>query len=57
MTRHLAGLLACLLAAGAVPAAAMTPDEAYDRLVNTFPNAGQQNFDAFYDHLCVLDLL
>jgi hypothetical protein len=26
-------------------------------LMNLFPDAGQQNFDAFYDHLCVLDLL
>ena len=31
--------------------------QAYDQLLKTFPNAGQQNFDAFYDHLCVLDLL
>jgi hypothetical protein len=31
--------------------------QVYDRLLKLFPNAGQQNFDAFYDHLCVLDLL
>lgn len=31
--------------------------QAYGRLMDLFPNAGQQNFDAFYDHLCVLDLL
>jgi hypothetical protein len=29
----------------------------YGQLMNLFPDAGQQNFDAFYDHLCVLDLL
>ncbi len=31
--------------------------QVYGRLMDLFPNAGQQNFDAFYDHLCVLDLL
>jgi hypothetical protein len=31
--------------------------QAYAQLMSLFPNAGQQNFDAFYDHLCVLDLL
>ena len=31
--------------------------QAYGQLMDLFPNAGQQNFDAFYDHLCVLDLL
>lgn len=31
--------------------------QAYGLLMDLFPNAGQQNFDAFYDHLCVLDLL
>ena len=31
--------------------------QAYDALLHLFPDAGQQNFDAFYDHLCVLDLL
>lgn len=31
--------------------------QAYGMLMDLFPNAGQQNFDAFYDHLCVLDLL
>jgi hypothetical protein len=31
--------------------------QAYGQLMNLFPDAGQQNFDAFYDHLCVLDLL
>jgi hypothetical protein len=31
--------------------------QAYGRLMSLFPEAGQQNFDAFYDHLCVLDLL
>jgi len=31
--------------------------QVYGQLMNLFPNAGQQNFDAFYDHLCVLDLL
>lgn len=31
--------------------------QVYDRLLKLFPDAGQQNFDAFYDHLCVLDLL
>jgi len=31
--------------------------EVYNNLRALFPNAGQQNFDAFYDHLCVLDLL
>jgi len=31
--------------------------EAYNRLRTLFPTAGRQNLDAFYDHLCVLDLL
>src|SRR5262249_35009600 len=31
--------------------------QAYGQLMSLFPDAGQQNFDAFYDHLCVLDLL
>ena len=31
--------------------------QVYGQLMDLFPNAGQQNFDAFYDHLCVLDLL
>jgi hypothetical protein len=31
--------------------------QVYAQLMSLFPNAGQQNFDAFYDHLCVLDLL
>lgn len=31
--------------------------QVYGLLMNLFPEAGQQNFDAFYDHLCVLDLL
>ncbi len=31
--------------------------EVYDRLLRLFPGAGQRNLDAFYDHLCVLDLL
>ena len=31
--------------------------QAYGALMTLFPDAGQQNFDAFYDHLCVLDLL
>jgi len=31
--------------------------QAYAQLMSLFPSAGQQNFDAFYDHLCVLDLL
>ena len=31
--------------------------QVYGKLMDLFPNAGQQNFDAFYDHLCVLDLL
>ena len=31
--------------------------QVYGILMNLFPEAGQQNFDAFYDHLCVLDLL
>jgi hypothetical protein len=31
--------------------------QAYGQLMTLFPDAGQQNFDAFYDHLCVLDLL
>ena len=31
--------------------------QVYDQLLKIFPNAGQRNFDAFYDHLCVLDLL
>jgi len=31
--------------------------QVYGQLMSLFPNAGQQNFDAFYDHLCVLDLL
>ena len=31
--------------------------QVYGQLMNLFPDAGQQNFDAFYDHLCVLDLL
>jgi len=29
----------------------------YGQLMQLFPDAGQQNFDAFFDHLCVLDLL
>ena len=29
---------------------------AYNKLCALFPAAGQRNFDAFYDHLCVLDL-
>src|SRR5437867_9514384 len=31
--------------------------QVYGHLMTLFPDAGQQNFDAFYDHLCVLDLL
>ena len=31
--------------------------QVYGDLMNLFPDAGQQNFDAFYDHMCVLDLL
>jgi hypothetical protein len=31
--------------------------QVYAILMDLFPGAGQQNFDAFYDHLCVLDLL
>jgi len=31
--------------------------QVYGQLMTLFPDAGQQNFDAFYDHLCVLDLL
>jgi hypothetical protein len=31
--------------------------QAYDLLVALYPGAGQRNLDAFYDHLCVLDLL
>jgi len=31
--------------------------QVYGQLMSLFPKAGQQNFDAFYDHLCVLDLL
>jgi len=31
--------------------------QVYGQLMSLFPDAGQQNFDAFYDHLCVLDLL
>ncbi|MGH9749496.1 MAG: hypothetical protein ACRD6R_06200 [Candidatus Polarisedimenticolia bacterium] len=31
--------------------------QAYDRLRALFPAAGPRNLDAFYDHLCVLDLL
>jgi hypothetical protein len=31
--------------------------QVYAQLMSLFPDAGQQNFDAFYDHLCVLDLL
>jgi hypothetical protein len=31
--------------------------QAYDRLRGLFPAAGARNLDAFYDHLCVLDLL
>ncbi len=31
--------------------------QVYGQLMDLFPDAGQQNFDAFYDHLCVLDLL
>jgi len=31
--------------------------QVYAQLMTLFPAAGQQNFDAFYDHLCVLDLL
>ena len=30
--------------------------EAYGLLMNLFPGAGRQNFDAFYDHLSALDL-
>ena len=30
---------------------------AYNRLLAVYPGIGQRNFDAFYDHLCVLDLL
>src|SRR3989454_11000102 len=33
------------------------PPQAYGQLMTLVPNRGQQNFDAFYDHLCVLDLL
>jgi len=31
--------------------------QVYGQLMSLFPDAGQQNFDAFYDHMCVLDLL
>lgn len=31
--------------------------QVYDQLVRLFPEAGPQNFNAFYDHLCALDLL
>jgi len=30
--------------------------QAYGQLRVLFPEAGKRNFDAFYDHLCVLDL-
>jgi hypothetical protein len=30
---------------------------AYNQLQTLFPTAGRRNLDAFYDHLCVLDLM